>query len=157
MPERIALLLLPRTLQSFILRDQALDLLRSPGVVAVRAPAVPYGVLGRLPGPLRATVAAAQARALRPPSEPAAAMIFHPFQYPLAEALLRRWPGCELWYGLFDRTPVAPDAGPRTRRRLAELHAAAAARASLVFAVSTRLVELERQAGRDAALVPTAA
>jgi glycosyltransferase involved in cell wall biosynthesis len=157
MADRIALLLLPRTLESFILRDQAADLLRSPGVVAVQAPAVPYGVLGRLPRPLRAAVAAAHARALRPPGEPAAAMIFHPFQYPLAEALLARWPGCELWYGLFDHTPAAPDAGPRTRAQLAELHAAAAERAALVFAVSTKLVELERQSGRDAALVPSAA
>jgi glycosyltransferase involved in cell wall biosynthesis len=157
MPDRIALLLLPRTLESFILRDQAADLLRSPGVVAVQAPGLPYGALGRLPRALRGMVARAQARALRPPGDPAVAMIFHPFQYPLAEALLARWPGCELWYGLFDRTPVAPDARPRTRERLAALHAAAARRAALVFAVSTRLVELEREAGRDATLVPTAA
>ncbi|MFL5821238.1 MAG: hypothetical protein ACJ76S_11225 [Solirubrobacteraceae bacterium] len=157
MPDRIALLLLPRTLESFILRDQAADLLRSPGVVAVPAPGVPYGVLGRMPGPLSSAVATAQARALRAPGEPVAAMIFHPFQYPLARALLARWPRCELWYGLFDRTPVAPDAGVRSRRRLAELHAAAAERASLVFAVSTKLVELEREAGRDAALIPSAA
>jgi hypothetical protein len=155
--DRIALLLLPRTLESFILRDQAADLLRSPAVVAVQAPAVPYGVLARLPRPLGAVVAGAQARALRPPGEPAAAMIFHPFQYPLAEALLARWPHCELWYGLFDRTPLAPDAGPRTRARLAQLHAAAAQRASLLFAVSTKLVELERESGREAELVPTAA
>ncbi|HEX6739625.1 MAG TPA: hypothetical protein VF310_15200 [Vicinamibacteria bacterium] len=157
MPDRIALLLLPRTLESFILRDQAADLLRSPGVMAVQAPGLPYGVLGRLPRRLRAAVAHAQARALRPSGEPAVAMIFHPFQYPLAEALLERWPGCELWYGLFDRTPAAPDAGPRTRERLAELHAAAAERAALVFAVSTKLVDLEREAGREAALIPTAA
>jgi hypothetical protein len=157
MPDRIALLLLPRTLESFILRDQAADLLRSPGVVAVEAPGMPYGMLGRLPRTLRAAVARAQARALSPRGEPVVAMIFHPFQFPLAEALLERWPGCELWYGLFDRTPVAPDAGPRTRERLAELHAAAARRAALVFAVSTKLVEVEREAGRDAALIPTAA
>jgi hypothetical protein len=114
-------------------------------------------VLGRLPRPLGAVVAAAQGRALRPPGEPVVTMIFHPFQYPLAKALLARWPKCELWYGLFDRTPVAPDAGPRTRTRLVELHAAAARRAAFVFGVSTKLVELEREAGRDAALVATAA
>ncbi len=153
----IGLLLVPRTVESFILRDQGQDLLRSPGVVAVQAPAVPYGVLGRLPDPLGDALAAAQARRLKLPGTPVAAMIFHPFQLPFARAVLARWSGCELWYGLFDRTPVAPDAGPRTRRRLEELHAAAAQRADLVFAVSSKLAELEAEAGREAIVVPTAA
>ena len=153
----VALLLVPRTVESFILYDQGQDLLRSPGVVAIEAPGVRYGVMGRLADPLAQAIAAAQVRRLKPPGEPAAAMIFHPFQWPLARAVLARWPRCELWYGLFDRTPAAPDAGRRTRRRLAQLHAAAAERADLLFAVSPKLVELEREAGREALLAPSAA
>ena len=42
-PRRSALLLLPRPLERFILRDQAQDLLRAAGVVAVDPPRVPYG------------------------------------------------------------------------------------------------------------------
>lgn len=157
MPRPVALLLVPRSLESFILQDQARDLLRSPGVVGLPAPRVPYGAVGRLPAPLAGAVARAQAARLRVEGEPAAAMIFHPFQWPLAQALLGRWPGCELWYGLFDRTPAAPDAGRLTRRRLRALHERAAARADLVFAVSPRLAELERDAGREALVVPSAA
>lgn len=157
MPEPIALLLVPRKLDGFILRDQARDLLRSPGVIAVDAPWPPYGAVGRLPDPVARIVAAAQARRLERRGDPVAALIFHPFQWPLARALLGRRAGCELWYGLFDRTPAAPDADARTRARLEELHAAAADRSDLLFAVSPALVELEREAGREALLVPTAA
>jgi len=157
MAEPIALLLVPRRVEGFILHDQGQDLLRSPGVVAVEAPRVPHGAMGRLPGPVATGVATLAARRLRVPGHPVVAMIFHPFQLPFADALLRRWPSCELWYGLFDRTPAAPDAGLRTRRRLARLHDTAARRASFVFAVSPALVDLEREAGREAALVPSAA
>ena len=153
----IALLLVPHTVERFILYDQGQDLLRADGVIAVEAPAVPYGVLGRLPDALGDMLGSIQARRMRVPGEPRAAMIFHPFQFPLARGLLARYPQCELWYGLFDRTPAAPDAGARTRRRLEQLHAAAAERADLVFAVSTTLVELERAAGREALLMPSAA
>ena len=153
----IALLLAPRTVERFILYDQGQDLLRAPGVVGVDAPRVPYGVLGRLPDWLGDALASAQARRLRLEGEPVVAMMFHPFQLPFARAVVARWPGCELWYGLFDRTPAAPDASPRTARRLEELHIEASERADLVFAVSTTLVELERGAGRDAILMPSAA
>lgn len=157
MSRPVALLLVPRTLEGFILQDQARDLLRSPGVTGIPAPRLPYGVVGRLPAPLARAVARAQARRLDPAGRPAALMTFHPFQWPLARAALERWPGCELWYGLFDRTPAAPDAGGLTRRRLQALHDQAAARADLVFAVSPRLAELEREAGREAVVVPSAA
>jgi hypothetical protein len=155
--EPIALLCVPRTVERFILYDQGQDLLRADGVVAVEAPRVPFGVLGRMPDWLGDALAAAQARRLKLPGTPVAAMIFHPFQLPFARALLHRWPDCELWYGLFDRTPAAPDAGPRTRARLEELHAEASERADLVFAVSGTLVELERAEGREAILMPSAA
>lgn len=151
------MLLLPRPLESFILRDQAADLLSAPGAVAVEPARVPYGVVGRAPGPVAEGLAESQVRRMRLPGEPRAVVIFHPFQYPLARALLARYSGAELWYGRWDRYEEAYDAGPRTRRRLAELHAEAAARASLIFAASEALVEVEREAGRDAVLVPLAA
>jgi hypothetical protein len=159
-PERrLCLLLLPRPLEHFILRDQAEDLLRADGVVAVEPPRVPYGALGRLPHVLAATVAARQARRLlrQLPGTPAAVVIFHPFQYPLARAILGAVPGAELWYSRWDRYEHAYDAPPRLRERLAELHAAAAQRSALTFAVSDKLAEIEREAGRDALVVPTAA
>ena len=48
-PDDLALLLLPRPLESFILREQAQDLLRAPGVVAADPPPVPYGAVLRMP------------------------------------------------------------------------------------------------------------
>jgi len=153
----LCVLLIPRTLDSFILRDQAEDLLRAPGVVAVDAPSPPYGIVGRLPGPIGRAVASAQARRLGLPGEPRAVAIFHPFQLPLARALLERHPEAELWYGRWDRYEHAYDAGPLTRRRLERLHADAARRSALTFVASERLAELEREAGRDATLVPLAA
>ncbi|MBI5107041.1 MAG: hypothetical protein HZB46_19025, partial [Solirubrobacterales bacterium] len=58
----LALLLLPRPLEGFILRDQAEDLLRTPGVVAVDPPRVPYGALLRVPAAVADRVALGQAR-----------------------------------------------------------------------------------------------
>ena len=153
----ICVLLLPRTLEGFILRDQAGDLLRSERVVAVEPARVPYGVLGRLPGPLRDALAASQARRMRLPGTPRAVVIFHPFQYPLARALMGRHPGCELWYGRWDRYERALDASERDRARLDELHEQAAQRSSLTFVASEELARLEREAGREATLVPLAA
>src|SRR3954468_11824055 len=72
----IALLLVPRTVERFILYDQGQDLLRAPGVVGVDAPRVPYGALGRLPDWLGDTLASAQARRLRLDGEPVVAMMF---------------------------------------------------------------------------------
>lgn len=153
----LLVLLLPRTLEEFILRDQADDLLRSPGVVVVEPGRVRYGALGRLPVGLRDGLAAMQARRMRLPGTPRAIAIFHPFQLPLAAALQQRYPGCELWYGRWDRYEHAYDAGPRLRERLAELHELAAARSSLTFAASRALADIETEAGRDAVLVPLAA
>src|SRR3954462_15128296 len=93
----LALLLLPRTLDEFILRDQAEDLLRAPGVVAVEAPKVRYGVLGRLPDWLSSSLALSQAWRLKLPGPVKVVAIFHPFQYPLVRALLDRHKGSELW------------------------------------------------------------
>jgi len=151
----LCVLLLPRALGGFILRDQAQDLLRSRDVVAVGPPRMPYGAIARLPVGLRGAVAAATARALsrRLAGAPRVAVIFHPVQLPVARALGAQ----ELWYGRWDRYEHAYDASPRRRRGLARLHERAADEAALTFVASGELQRLEREEGRDAALVPLAA
>jgi hypothetical protein len=172
----LCLLLLPRALEGFLLRDQAEDLLRAPGVVAVEPPTVPYGVLGRLPGVLGDVLASGQARRLvralardarrggggtgRPAigGVPRVVVIFHPLQYILARAIIGIvGPSCELWYGRWDRYEHAYDAGPRMRRQLTTLHEQAAERAQITFVASDALAEIEREAGREATLVPLSA
>ncbi len=61
----LALLLLPRPLEQFILREQAEDLLRAPGVLAADPPAVPYGAFLRMPSEIAHVLAARVARRLR--------------------------------------------------------------------------------------------
>jgi hypothetical protein len=159
MERGLALLLLPRTLERFILRDQAHDLLRAPGVIAVEPARIPYGAFGRLPSALADALAGIQARRVlrRVPGDPRAVVIFHPLQYPLARAIVAARPGAELWYGIWDRFDHAYDASARMRRRLAVLHAQASERAAFTFTVSGKLAELEQEAGRDALVVPSAA
>lgn len=153
----IALLLLPRTLEEFILRPQAEDLLRAPGVLAVEPPALRYGALARLPSALGDALSGTQAHRMRLPGRPRVIVAFHPVQYPLARALLAKHPEAELWYARWDRYEHAYDASPRARRRLEELHEQVAARASLIFTVSDALARLEREAGRSATVVSSAA
>ncbi len=166
----LCLLLLPRALEGFLLKDQAQDLLRAPGVVAVDPPAVRYGILGRLPRVVADVLAQGQARrlvkTLRRDAQrdgtrggvPRVVVIFHPLQYVLARAILTTVRGeCELWYGRWDRYEFAYDAGPRLRARLSELHEQAATRAQITFVCSEALAQLERDAGRDATLVPLSA
>jgi hypothetical protein len=160
--EPVALLLLPRPLGRFEpLREVAEDLLRAPQVHAVEPGRVPYGSAGRLPPTLGRLLAAVWFRRLRLPGRPRAVVIFHPFQFPLAEALLARFPDCELWYYRWDRfeaafEPIYYDR-PRLRRRIAALHEAVSERSALTFAISEKLVEQEREAGRSAVLVPVTA
>jgi hypothetical protein len=160
-PDDLALLLLPRPLESFILRDQAQDLLRAPGVVAADPPPVPYGVVLRMPQAMAHIVAARTAkrltRALRRQGTPRVVVIFHPVQWPLARALLDAGEATELWYWCWDRFDHAYDASPSRRARLTAYHEAAAHRASLTIAASVRLAELERESGRVAELVPLSA
>jgi hypothetical protein len=160
--DELALLLLPRPLESFILRDQAQDLLRAPGVVAADPPAMPYGTVLRLPEVIAHLVARRTARrllkALRRHGSPRVVVIFHPVQWPLARALLElRRPDIELWYWCWDRFDHAYDASPQRRARLAAYHEAAAQIATVRIAASVRLQELEREAGRQAELVPLSA
>lgn len=159
----LCLLLLPRTLEQFILREQAEDLLRAQSVVAVDPPRIPYGALRRLPPFLGERVAQRQARRLvraldRRGDRPRVVVIFHPLQLPLARAIVRESPGeCELWYGRWDRYERAYDAGPELRARLEELHREAGELSALTFVASEELARLEREEGREATLVPLAA
>jgi len=154
----LCLLLLPRTLEGFILRDQAEDLLQAEGVVALEPGRVPYGAFARLPDAVGRRLARGQAqrlvRGLR--GTPRVVVIFHPLQLPIAEAVMALT-GAELWYGRWDRYERAHDATPAKRARLEALHARAAARSALTFAASCELQRLEAAAGHEAALVPLAA
>ena len=157
----LCVLLLPRRLENFIQREQAEDLLRAPGVVAVDPPRLRFGAVARLPEAIGNAIAARQARRLlkelRRQGDPRVFVIFHPVQYQLARALLADCPEAELWYSRWDRYELAYDASDKTRARLAELHELAAQRATITYAVSEPLVELEREAGRDAVLMTTPA
>jgi glycosyltransferase involved in cell wall biosynthesis len=158
----LCLLLLPRPLEGFILRDQAEDLLRADGVVAVDPPRIPYGATARVPHALGERMANRVARRLlkvlhRNGDRAKVVVIFHPVQALLAKAILDREPDCELWYGRWDRYEHAYDAGPHLRARLEELHEAAAKLSSLTFVASDELLRLEEEAGREAELVPLSA
>jgi hypothetical protein len=158
----ICVLLLPTPLEHFILRDQAQDLLRADGVIAVDPPRIPYGALLRVPVALGDAIAARQARRLartlrRRVGEPGVVVIYHALQYQLGRALTAAAPGCELWYWRWDRFEKAYDANERQRERLDELHEQAAQRASMVITVSDELARLEGVAGRRPTMVPLAA
>jgi hypothetical protein len=136
--EPIAVLLLPRALEHFALREQAQELLRAPGVVAVEPGLVPPAAFGRLGDRRAARLARGQARRLlrRLPGRPAAVVLFDPLGWPLARELTDRT-GAELWYGPGED----PDAGaeaPSVRERVGRLHAEAARAAALRFAADER-------------------
>jgi hypothetical protein len=137
----IAVLLLPRALESFILRDQAEDLLTAPGVVAVEPARISYGAYLRLPASVGDGLAATQARRLKLPGVPRVIVIFHPLQYPLARGLIASHPDAQLWYWRWDRDEAAYDATPRQRERLGDLHLAASLRAEVNIVVSDALGE----------------
>jgi hypothetical protein len=158
----ICILLLPTLLERFILRDQAEDLLRAEGVVAVDPPRMPYGLFARVPLGIGDAIAARQARRLvrtlrRRKDEPRVVVIFHALQYQLGRAVAADAPGCELWYWRWDRFERAYDASERQRARLEALHDDAAERAAMVITVSVELARLEGVAGRRPTLVPLAA
>jgi glycosyltransferase involved in cell wall biosynthesis len=152
----LLVLLLPRPLESFILRDQAQDLLRAHGAVALEPPRLPYGAMARLPEGLADALAVRQAGRLRLPGRPAAVAIAHPLQYPLARALLARHPESELWYWRWDRYEAAYDASPKLRARLEALHDRALERSALTFAVSDALADVDRAGGHEVIVVGSA-
>jgi glycosyltransferase involved in cell wall biosynthesis len=153
----IGVLLLPRALENFILRDQAEDLLSAPGVVAIEPARISYGAYLRLPPSVGDGLAAAQARRLRLPGVPRVIVIFHPLQYPLARSLIAIHPDAELWYWRWDRYEAAYDANARQREKLQDLHLAASLRASVNVVVSDALGEIAAEEGGEPLLVPLAA
>jgi len=79
----------------------------------------------------------------------------------MANAMLARFPECELWYYRWDRyeaafEPIYYDR-PRMRRRVEALHEATAERSTLTFTISEKLMDLEHHAGREAVVVPVTA
>jgi hypothetical protein len=158
----ICVLLLPAPLERFILRDQAEDLLRADGVIAVDPPRMPYGAFARMPLGVGDAVAARQARRLvrtlrRRAGEPRVVVIFHTLQYQLGRAVMSLCPGCELCYWRWDRFERAYDATEKQRERLEILHEQAAERSSTIVTASEELARLEGIAGRRAITVPLAA
>lgn len=156
-PTPIGVLLLPRTLESFILRDQAEDLLSAPGIVAVEPARISYGAYLRLPASVGDGLAATQAKRLKLPGVPRLIVIFHPLQYPLARGLIAQHPDAELWYWQWDRFDAAYDASPRQRERLQELHLAASLRAKKNVVVTDALGALVDEEGGAPQLIPLAA
>ena len=95
----LCVLLLPKPLEAFELRERAEDLLTAPGVAAVDPPRLSYGAASRLGESFADGLAVVQARRLRLPGHPRALVVFDPLQYPLARALVGLHPDAELWYG----------------------------------------------------------
>jgi hypothetical protein len=133
-------------------------MLAAPRVHAAEPGRLPWGSLGRLPDWLARPLAGLGARLMRFPGEPRVFVVWHPWQYPLAHALLRRFPEAELWFCVWDRFEAAYSElyhdSPRLGRRLAGRYEAMADEASLVAAISIKIAELEQEAGRNVALVP---
>lgn len=164
-PRPACVLLLPRPLSQFILRDQAEDLLRGPDVVAVDPPwgaRGGYGMSLRLgDGPAGAAVARQQAGTLHKrlhadARDPRVIVIFHATQEPVAAQLCEKT-GAELWYWRWDRYEAAGDADPSRRERLTVLHERASERAALTIASSGALADLSDADGRPTVLSPLAA
>ncbi|WP_210491053.1 hypothetical protein [Patulibacter sp. SYSU D01012] len=160
-PRSACVLLLPRPLERFILRDQAEDLLRGEDVVALDPPRGGYGGALRLPDRASEALARRQAAALERQllgdgRDARIIVFFHATQEPVAAALRART-GAELWYWRWDRYEAAGDADEARRERLATLHRRASQASSLVVASSSRLHELAAADGRPAVLSPLAA
>jgi hypothetical protein len=93
----LLLLLLPRPLEQFELRERAQELLAAPGAIAVEPARVSYGALGALGPALAYAVGHRQAKRMRLPGKPRAVAVFDDLQVPLAVALEQRHAGAELW------------------------------------------------------------
>lgn len=88
----LAALLLPGPLEGFARERHARNLLSIPRVVAVEP------ARWRPGGLLRDVVSQRQARRLRFPGRLGLLVLYHPAQYPLAQALRARYQDLELWY-----------------------------------------------------------
>jgi hypothetical protein len=96
-PLPLALLLLPVPLERFAHAEHARDLLRAPRVLALEPPRVSWQRIGRLPGSLALGVGVRQAKRLRLPGPVRVVVLYDALQLPLAQGLLLRHEGAELW------------------------------------------------------------
>jgi hypothetical protein len=130
--EPLGLLLLPQRLEQFELEDHARGLLQIPRVLALEP--------GRARAPrfLRDAAPLRQAKRLKLPGRPRLVVLYHPIQYPLARALIGRYPESELWYfrprweGLKEETGY-------TRQELLELDELAAERSAQLLGTGQEL------------------
>jgi hypothetical protein len=95
--DRLALLLLPATLEACEHAEQARDLLRAPRVLALEPPRVSWQRIGRLPQSLALGIGVRQAKRLKLPGRVRVVMLYDRLQLPLAQGLLLRNEGAELW------------------------------------------------------------
>ncbi len=107
--ESLALLLLPTKLEEFELQAHARELLAIPRVVALEPSKV------RTPRFMLQSTSLRQARRLRLPGRPRMLILYHPAQYPLANALAIQYEEAELWYIPPDLEALGQDGAVRTR------------------------------------------
>jgi hypothetical protein len=129
MPDPLAVLLLPVSLEEFELEDHARDLLRAPRVVALEPPRVSWTRLAKLPDVLATGAALRSAKRIKLPGKPRVVILYHPLQARLALALLARNKDAELWY--VRHRERDPDPDPELERRIGDLDASARRRATL--------------------------
>ncbi|MEH3054915.1 MAG: glycosyltransferase [Patulibacter minatonensis] len=155
---RRPLLLLPRPIDQFVLGDHARELVETAGGAVALPGRLPYGALTRAPSAVRGSVASSIAWGLarQIPTDWSAndtvLIAYHAIQWPAVASLMARGVAEEVWYCRWDRYEEAHDAG-RLHSLLREWHERLAEVSELTFAVSGRLADLEREAGRDAITV----
>ena len=130
--EPLGLLLLPQTLEQFELGDHARSLLQIPRVLALEPGRF------RTPRVLREAAPLRQAKRLKLPGRPRLVVLYHPIQYPLARALLGRYPEVELWY-FRPRWEGLQEVAGYTRQELLELDELAAERSAQILATGQEL------------------
>jgi hypothetical protein len=114
----LCVLLLPRQLEELDADGPLERLVAAPGVVAVDPARLSYRAAARLPASVLDGLAAIQARRMNLPGVPYAVAILDALQYPLARALLARYPDAELWYGGEGEGPEHEQARERAAIRL---------------------------------------
>lgn len=93
----LALLLLPVALEQFGHAEHARDLLRAPRVLALEPPRMSWRRIAKLPASVALGVGVRQAKRLRLPGQVRAVVLYDALQLPLAQGLLLRYEGAQLW------------------------------------------------------------
>jgi hypothetical protein len=130
--EQLGLLLLPQRLERFELEDHARGLLQIPRVLALEPGRA------RVPRFLRDAAPLRQAKRLKLPGRPRLVVLYHPIQYPLARALIGRYPEAELWY-FRPRWEGLKEEPGYTRQELLELDELAAERSAQLLGTGHEL------------------